>query len=661
MPIGTFDRHLVTSTLDHERAVRFVTRMSWVVVAVLCVMVAAMWVAPFSRAAGHLRVARLAALAFAISFFALIGLVVVLRRKLAAQVSAVRSHLDVRSAQNAVLAEQNSEAEHQNELLQQQTAELEMQAEELQERTADLLQSNDALRLANENQNRLLARLDLLSRRLSEAQEVAQLGYWEIDCPGGAVFWSDEMYRLCGLEPRSEIAPTDHFLSLLHPEDRPRAEAVATRAISQLTEFTEQYRLIRDAGDTRMIQAKGRAIVDRDGGRKLIGTVQDITAQHRLEIQLQQAQKMDALGRLAGGVAHDFNNILTVIEGYAGLMLVDIPEQHPARPSITEIRSAVRSAATLTRQLLAVSRRQVLQPRVLNVNETISGIDGMLRRVIGEHIEFRTKLDPQLSFVKADPGQLEQVLMNLVVNARDAMPNGGRVTVETANVVLDASNSHGYRMKPVGPHVMLAVSDTGTGISPELLDRIFEPFFTTKESSGGTGLGLSTVQGIVEQSGGHVWVYSEPGRGTTFKIYLPSTQATPVGVPVIEPRAIARGSETILLVEDAPALRKVAASILTRAGYAVIEAARGDEALAVCRDVARPISLMITDMVMPGMRGTQLAIEARKLRAGLPVVLMSGYTRDAALNDVDLEGATVFLEKPFTPETLTLQVRAALG
>jgi CheY-like chemotaxis protein len=370
---------------------------------------------------------------------------------------------------------------------------------------------------------------------------------------------------------------------------------------------------------------------------------------------------MEALGQLAGGIAHDFNNMLTVIESYSAMLLTDRALEAGARADIAEILTAARRAASLTRQLLAFSRQQVLQPRVLSINDAIDDVERMLRRLIDGHIEFRTKLSPNLHMVMADPTQIEQVLVNLVVNARDAMAGGGTITIETGNVVLDASFAQRAPAPRPGPYVMLAVSDTGTGIPAEVLDRIFEPFYTTKDVGRGTGLGLATVQGIVEQSGGHVSVYSEPKQGTTFRVYLPraeksETVSTPAAPAVTTPF----GHETILLVEDDAAVRSVTGSVLRRAGHSVIEASNGVDAVAIAERNYPEITLVISDIVMPGMDGRELTTELSRRRPNLPILLMSGYTRDTLSGNSELAASGAFIEKPFTPEKLMKKVSDVL-
>jgi CheY-like chemotaxis protein len=342
-------------------------------------------------------------------------------------------------------------------------------------------------------------------------------------------------------------------------------------------------------------------------------------------------------------------------------LLSDRPLDADARADIEEILAAARRAASLTRQLLAFSRQQVLQTRVLSINDAIGGVERMLRRLIDDNIEVRTKLGPNVHMVKADPSQIEQVLVNLVVNARDAMPEGGTITIETENVVLDASFAQRAPAPNPGSYVMLAVSDTGTGIPADVIDRIFEPFFTTKDVGRGTGLGLATVQGIVEQSGGHIWVYSEVKQGTTFKVYLPRAEETvPEGGLTPALSAAPVGHETILLVEDDAAVRSVAVTVLRRAGHTVIEAPNGLEALHIAERSDQRVTLIISDMVMPAMGGRALAAELSRRQLNIPILLMSGYTRDSLSGNSELGASGAFIEKPFTPEKLMNKVSEVL-
>jgi PAS domain S-box-containing protein len=384
----------------------------------------------------------------------------------------------------------------------------------------------------------------------------------------------------------------------------------------------------------------------------------DLTERRRLESELLQAQKMDAIGRLAGGVAHDFNNSLGVILGYTEiLMRTADPKQ---RGRLEQVLKATQRATGLTRQLLAFSRKQVVDPKVLDLNLLLSDLETMLAPLIGEDIDLAIAAGADLGQVRADPGQLEQVVMNLCVNARDAMPDGGVLRLETENVELNATHAARHESMAPGRYVMLAVSDSGCGMSEEVVSRIFEPFFTTKEPGKGTGLGLAMVYGIVKQAGGHVWAYSEVGRGTTFKLYFPRIDEPVTGVTLDEDALPARGSETILLVEDEESLRDIAREILEGHGYQVLPAGGADAALALARSHPARIDLVLTDVVMPGTNGRVLADALVAARPGLRVLFMSGYTDDVIAHRGVLEPGTLLLEKPFTVLGLLRRVREAL-
>ena len=400
---------------------------------------------------------------------------------------------------------------------------------------------------------------------------------------------------------------------------------------------------------------------DEESGEILLGTVVDLTERRRLEEQLLQSQKMEAVGRLAGGIAHDFNNLLTAISGYSELLLRELAEGDPRRECAEEIRKAGSRAAALTHQLLAFSRRQVLEPRVLDLNAVISGMERMLRRVIGEDIELITAVQEELWHARADPGQIEQAILNLVVNARDAMPRGGKLTLETANVELDEKFAGRYATVQPGPHVMLAVSDTGIGMDAELQARLFEPFFTTKEHGKGTGLGLSTTYGIVKQSGGSIWVYSEPGHGTTFKIYLPRCQEPLEELPPApDTREAAPGTETVLVVEDEPEVRRLVERLLRGKGYRVLSAGSPADAIGLAKGHDAAIDLLLTDVIMPGMNGRELARLLAPARPEMRVLYMSGYADAAMSQQGILPPGTAFVSKPFTPEALARKVREVL-
>jgi len=408
---------------------------------------------------------------------------------------------------------------------------------------------------------------------------------------------------------------------------------------------------------TGMILAE---IIEVDGQTCVLAIVKDFTDQKGLEKQLRQSQKMEAIGQLSGGIAHDFNNLLSVIIGYSDVMEERLPANDPLQKMCVQIKKAGQSAASLTRQLLAFSRQQVLEPKILDLNAIVRNVEKMLRRLIGEEIDFSTALELALASIKADQGQIEQVIVNLVVNARDAMPHGGKLRIETANVYLDETYARIHPPQQAGPYVSLTVSDTGIGMDADTQAHIFEPFFTTKEIGKGTGLGLSTVYGVVRQSGGHIWVYSELGHGTTFKIYLPLTDRAPhLEKSSPKPAGSLRGTETILLVEDAPPLRELASSLLTEDGYTVLEAGHPEQAIEIAQKYDGPIHLLLTDMVMPGMNGRALAEKLARIRPDMKVVYMSGYTpfSHSALLDPDL----VFLPKPFTKESLLSKLRQILA
>ncbi|MBI1967608.1 MAG: PAS domain S-box protein [Gemmatimonadetes bacterium] len=448
----------------------------------------------------------------------------------------------------------------------------------------------------------------------------------------------------------------------IHPDDQPLVRERLTDALQRPgAQVSVHARVRHQDGSWHLLQGVFTNLLDDPDVGAIVNNYYDITESRRLEDQLRQAQKMEAVGRLAGGLAHDFNNILTAIAGYSDLLLEDLPLQDPRREDVEEIRKAAERAAALTRQLLAFSRRQVLQPKVIDLNAVVASAEKLLRRLIGEDVTLATRLEPALWAVRADPGQIEQVIVNLAVNARDAMPQGGQLTIETANTLLDQAYADEHQPVTAGEYVMLAVTDTGIGMDKETQAHIFEPFFTTKERGKGTGLGLAMVYGIVKQSGGFIWVYSEPEQGTTFKSYLPrvveSVEAAP-SEPARAPRTA--GSETILLAEDEEAVRRVARETLTRHGYTVLQAPAGAVALALAGNYQDAIHLLLTDVVMPGMSGRQLADRLTALRPGLKVLYMSGYTDDAIVREGRLEPGLAYLQKPFRPDALARKVREVL-
>ncbi len=426
---------------------------------------------------------------------------------------------------------------------------------------------------------------------------------------------------------------------------------------------TEEQATCSRTGLTRWFQTVKVPLLSSDGSAlQVLGVATDITERKQLEDQFRQAHKMEAVGRLAGGVAHDFNNVLTVIRAQTEFLLADLAADDPRRADVMEIQGAADRAATFTRQLLAFSRRQLLQPEVLELNEVITGMETMVRRLVGEDVVLLTKLSPEIPRVWADPGQLQQVILNLAVNARDAMPRGGTLLIETRVMELDEHYPRQHPTAKPGTHVVLVVTDTGCGMDPSTRSRIFEPFFTTKEPGKGTGLGLSTVYGIVKQSGGHIWVYSESGRGTTFKLYFPPHYgaATPA-VPARSTPPVLGSGATILLVEDERPVRSTVRRLLERHGYRVLEAANGHEALDLVASRDSEIDLVLSDMVMPGMGGTELASKVRTIAPNLPVLLMTGYTEEAITRAGERPLDEHIIEKPFTLTTMLEKVSIALN
>jgi two-component system cell cycle sensor histidine kinase/response regulator CckA len=449
---------------------------------------------------------------------------------------------------------------------------------------------------------------------------------------------------------------------VLAPEHLEKAQQMMAKKLNDEGETVYDLEIIARDGRRIPVEVNTR-LVSQDGVPVGVQSIaRDVTERKYLEEQLRQAQKMEAIGRLAGGIAHDFNNLLTAITGYSELSLRQLQPEDPLRSNIEEIRKAGNRAASLTRQLLAFSRKQVLQPKVLDLNSVVFEIEKMLKRLMGEDIELSVIQDPQLGSIKGDRGQIEQVIMNLAVNARDAMEGGGKLTIETNNVCVDEAYMDQHIAVSPGSYVVLAVSDTGVGMDRETQSHIFEPFFTTKEAGKGTGLGLSTVYGIVKQSGGNIWVYSEVGQGTTFKIYLPrvaeEVQEYNQGK---ERQGVRPGTETILLAEDEEIVRQLMREVLKSNGYEVLEAANGVEALLLCERHRGPIHLMITDVVMPEISGRELTERLARLRPEMKVLFMSGYMDDKIIHHGILDSDIPFLQKPFTPYTLALKVREVLG
>jgi two-component system cell cycle sensor histidine kinase/response regulator CckA len=450
---------------------------------------------------------------------------------------------------------------------------------------------------------------------------------------------------------------------LILAEDLPAAKNEFVEGLRTTGAYEKEYRIRKKSGEIIWVQVHGQIFLDGAGRIAYVnGVIFDITERKGLEDQLFKAQRMEAVGILAGGVAHDFNNLLTAIMGYGEIMMLGLRQEDPFFPYIEEIIKAANRGGKLTHQLLAFSRKQILQPRVVNLNDVVKDMDGMLRRLIGEDIDLLAAIDQHLGFIQADPGQIEQIIMNLAINARDAMPKGGKLTIETANVFLDQPYARSHMEVLPGPYVMLAMSDNGLGMDAGTIARIYEPFFTTKEEGKGTGLGLATVYGIVKQSGGHIWVYSEPGQGTTFKIYLPRVEQGDVEVEVkaTAPTPL-EGTETILVVEDDAALRELISTALRKYGFSVLEAGHGGEALLICENEKASIHLMLTDVVMPQISGRALAERLAGFHPEMKVLFMSGYTGDAIVHHGVLDSGLNFIQKPFKILSLIEKVREVLG
>ncbi|MCC6489397.1 MAG: PAS domain S-box protein [Candidatus Hydrogenedentes bacterium] len=518
--------------------------------------------------------------------------------------------------------------------------------------------------------NRTLKALHDSEERLRLALQASELGMYDFDIHTGTSTVSPEYTGILGYASDEYDSSTANWLELIHPDDRQRMEnsylALLRGDMKRATE--SEFRMRRKDGEYIWVRAEGKVEFSEETGlpSRILGTMKDVTEQkwaeemrNQLEAQLAQAQKMESVGRLAGGIAHDFNNMLTVILGYTEMIRSQLPENDPLLEDVAAIEKAGIHSRDITRQLLAFSRRQVVQPIPLDLNECINLTRKTLARLIGEDIELRFDPGDHLWMIHVDPSQIDQILVNLAVNARDAMPQGGRFILETTNVLLDEAYCHDHPGTAPGGYVVLHVSDTGIGMDKETAARIFEPFFTTKEIGKGTGLGLATVYGIVSQSGGHIHVYSEPGKGTTFSIYIPRYLGRQERDLPPDESAPVHGSGTILMVEDEAMVREMTKTMLQTLGYRVLEAEGPREALALCENFREPIDMLMTDVVMPVMNGRQLRDRITKLRPGIQVLYMSGYTASVVLKDLPGENVH-FVQKPFTLRELSRRVREAM-
>ncbi|MFZ2632390.1 MAG: ATP-binding protein [Desulfosalsimonadaceae bacterium] len=508
------------------------------------------------------------------------------------------------------------------------------------------------------------AELAEANERMALALDGTDEGIWDWNVISGEIAFDPNWIRLLGYEAETIDFSFKWLKERMHPDSIPVMEEAFQNYVEGRARYYElEYRIKNKYGKWRWIWSRGKCVDFDNKGQpvRFIGTQQDITDRKNLESKFFQAQKMEAIGRLSGGIAHDFNNLLTSIIGYSELMQ-DNPSQNDAEEFLKEIVKAGKSAASLTRQLLAFSRNQVFELKIMDLNSEIKELEKMLLRMIGEDIQLKTFLSSSSCRIKADPVQIQQVILNLAINARDAMPHGGKLTIETACLELDElyASEHDLKLNP-GSYVMLSISDTGLGMDRETQEKIFEPFFTTKEIGKGTGLGLATVYGIIKQSNGYIWVYSEPGKGTSFKIYMPV---------ILEELAVSQekqvssemlfGSAAILLVEDEQYVRGLLARVLKQYGYTVIEARDGREALALCDQLVDRLDLIITDVVMPGMSGSELVDSLKKKMPDLKILFMSGYSDKAILHHVTINSEVAFIQKPISPKALGRKVQEIL-
>jgi PAS domain S-box-containing protein len=511
----------------------------------------------------------------------------------------------------------------------------------------------------------VLAQASLEKHRefLETAQEAGHIGSWVYELDGSdRLGWSNETLRIFGLAATSFSGHVDDFQALVHEDDREVVEAAFRRALDHGESYDVEHRVVRPDGAVRWVHERAEIVRDATGNPvRAIGTVQDVTDRRQLEQQLRQSQKLEAIGRLAGGVAHDLNNALTAIAGYTELALGQLDPDHPARPDVEEIRSATQRAEAVTRQLLAFSRRQMLEPRVFSLADAVRSLHRFLERLLGASVQVEIDAPEGLPPVYGDPGQIEQAILNLAINARDAMPGGGRLSVAVALVEVDDALARAKQPMKPGPYLRLTVRDTGHGMTPDIQSRIFEPFFTTKDVGKGTGLGLSMVYGTVKQSGGYIFVDSAPGQGAEFRIYVPPA---PGGrAPRVESGSAPTADSalthaTVLVVEDERPVRTMVATTLRNTGLQVLQASTADEALRVLATAHPPVDLVLTDATMPGTSGVELARRLAKDQPSLPVIIMSGFTEEAL---GDLRHRVSLLAKPFTPGEVQARVTELLS
>ena len=504
--------------------------------------------------------------------------------------------------------------------------------------------------------------LERSEARLRRAQALAHVGNWEIDLRSLTIWGSAEAFRIYGLSETEGTAPLRVAQDRVVPEDRARLDRALKDLLAGNKGYDEDFRITRaSTGEMAHLHSTAEVVRDAEGKPVLVvGVVQDVTRERRLEDQIRQAQKLEAVGRLAGGVAHDFNNTIAVIQGYAELLAASLHTQDPLQEDVRAILEAAKRSAGLTRQLLTFARKQIIAPMAINLNNAIESLRPILARIAGEDIALHIRLDPELWLTAVDPTQVDQILTNLCTNARDAIQDTGTIRIETSNATLDPALAASHVGAESGQYVLLAFSDDGRGMDRETRARIFEPFFTTKAEGKGTGLGLSTVLGIVQQNGGFITVYSEPAGGTTFRVYLPRYRGTAPARREPAAAAALGGTETVLVVEDEADLLRLAGSILRNRGYRVLTASSPAEALHLCESAPDPIHLVVTDVVMPGMNGRDLAARLVAMRPGLKTLYTSGYTADIVAHRGIVDEGIQYLPKPYTIQTLAAKVREVL-